>query len=105
MSTWVFIAGVVRQPPDNRKGNLFELENEQGVFVVRVERHLRLACRLVVGDEVQVTGQLCTFVFKRCRSNHVYVEATSVVKVMGLSEVTPEMVARLFPPQARLLAS
>ena len=104
MSTWVFIAGVVRQPPDNRKRNVFELENEQGVFAVRVERRLRRACRLVAGDQVQVTGQLRTFVFKRCHSNHVYVEAASVVKVMGLPEVTPEMVARLFPAQARLLA-
>ena len=59
-------------------GLLLTLRSESGMFAVRVAEELARSAGLDLGRTVTVSGRLRSFVFKRCRSRHLYLEAQTL---------------------------
>ena len=72
-------------------GLLLTLRSESGIFAVRVDEKLAQSAGLDLGQPVTVSGRLRSFVFKRCRSRHLYLEAQAVEATTSESDLTQRL--------------
>lgn len=81
MSSLVSVIGTIVNPIQRTDEGLcrFSVENEDGRFYIQVPwvPQLKSLCQ---SEQVHIVGELHSFHFKRCRSNHVYIEPLAIIQ-------------------------
>lgn len=80
----------VRHPRNAR----FSLQNEHGLFFIKVQqaRLVKQARELSPGDKLIVIGAMHSFVNRRCKNHHVFVNA---VEILPLNESSAGLMIRI----------
>jgi hypothetical protein len=76
----------------NPQSARFSLKNGQGLFFVKLYRPalVELAQTLEAGTRLGVVGEVQSFVNRRCKNHHVFVEAVALVPLSGSIEGWPK---------------
>jgi hypothetical protein len=89
------IRGKIVEKQTLKKGGLsLTLRSESGTFAVRLDEKLAQDTGLGIGQAVTVSGQLRSFIFKGCRSRHVYLEAQAIELGRDSPDLEQELVRR-----------
>jgi hypothetical protein len=67
---------------DAKDGGLhFSIKNEQGTFYVKAYglANIRLCESMTEGQQVNVLGELHSFVDRKCRNHHIYLKAETLI--------------------------
>ena len=92
--TLVFLTGQLYREVQvkNPESARFSLKNGQGLFFVKLYRPalVELAQTLEAGTRLGVVGEVQSFVSRRCKNHHVFVEAVALVPLSGSVEGRPK---------------
>ena len=81
MDSLIALTGAVRSIKRLDHSLKFSLRNDDGLFFVQVADPIQVQAGqgLDANHQVYVVGHLHSFIFKRCNSHHVFVEATLIL--------------------------
>ena len=92
--TLVFLTGQLYREVQvkNPQSARFSLKNGQGLFFVKLYRPalIEQARTLEAGTRLGVVGEVQSFVNRRCKNHHVFVEAVALVPLSGSVEGRPK---------------
>ena len=92
--TLVFLTGQLYREVQvkNPHSARFSLKNGQGLFFVKLYRPalVELAQTLEAGTRLGVVGEVQSFVSRRCKNHHVFVEAVALVPLSESIEGWPK---------------